>query len=694
MDIRVILALIAVALPFAGFLIVGLSAKKAGHWGPVLATWIMGCSLLVSIVVLILIINNGPAETISFVWLKSGEYVLDFGFRVDQLCSVMLVVVTLVSFLVHLFSLDYMHGDTGIARFYAELQLFTCAMLGVVTASNLLQLYAFWELVGLCSYLLIGFWFQKRSAYQAAKKAFFVTRVGDAGLFIAILAIFFFTKSLNLETMPEMLKGVQIAPALMTTIPILIFLGAMGKSAQFPLHVWLPNAMEGPTPVSALIHAATMVAAGIYLVARTMGVFVLDVSGIALNVVMYTGAFTAFFAATIATVQDDIKKVLAYSTISQLGYMIMALGLVKVEHSLIIPIGFTAALFHLMTHAFFKGLLFLGSGSVIHATHTQNMHEMGGLAKKMPITATTFVLGSLALAGLFPLAGFWSKDAILTGAWHVGAEHGWTFASSIPIVLGLATALLTPYYMTRCVWLTFFGKPRKENHAHEASWKTTMPLIILASLSVIAGFAGATFLGEGFQRFVFFEAFEPESVNWTIIFLSTGLVFSGIFLGAAIYVWKWIKRESLIKAFKPVYIFFKNKWFIDEAWTFVAVKPLFIVSEMSFWFDKTIVDGVVNGTAWLTIKFSECVRWFDEKIVDGMVNGAAWVVWVFSELIKWFDDNIVDGLVNGIADTFSEIGARIRKIQTGYLPNYAAVMFVSLAIILVIIAIVVPVFRR
>ncbi len=678
LNLVTIIALCATFITFLGFLVIGFFAKKAKSWAPTVGTISVGLSLALSLVVLILVMIDGPSGTVSFTWLKTGDYVLDFGFRVDQLCAVMMVVVTTVSFLVHMFSIDYMHGDPGIARFYAELQLFTTAMMGVVTASNLLQLYAFWELVGLCSYLLIGFWFAKRSVYQAAKKAFFVTRLGDAGLFLGILACFFFSSphTLSLDTLPTALGAIaQAAPIIIIGIPILIFCGAVGKSAQFPLHVWLPNAMEGPTPVSALIHAATMVAAGIYLVARTMGIFALDVSGIALKVVLFTGAFTAFMAATIATVQDDIKKVLAYSTISQLGYMVMALGLG--------PLGYTAALFHLMTHAFFKGLLFLDSGSVIHATHTQNMHEMGGLSKKMPTTTATFVIGSLALAGLFPLAGFWSKDAILAGVWH-NAEQASIYM--IPLILGLLTAFLTPYYMTRCVWLTFFGKPRKENHAHEASWRTTLPLIILGVLSAVIGFVGAPFLGELFQRFVFFREFEHEVVNWTLIFGTTGLILFGVFLGMAIYAWGLFKRESLIRAFRPLYLFLKNKWYIDEAWTFIAVKPLFIFSEAAHWFDKYIVDGMVNGSALVILEFSKLVYWFDSHVVDGFVIFSGWVTVQASLVAKWFDENIIDGMVNGVAFVFSEVGAKVRLIQTGYLPNYAAIMFMSLAVILFIVA--------
>jgi NADH-quinone oxidoreductase subunit L len=704
MGLHTILTILILGLPLAGFVIIGLFGKVAKGWAKYFGTITIGASLALSIVLFIMVvIQNQAYETVSFVWLKTGDYILSFGFKIDSLAVIMLVVVSLVSFLVHLFSIDYMKGDKGIARYYAELQLFSVAMLGVVTASNLLQLFAFWELVGLCSYLLIGFWFSERSVYQAAKKAFFVTKVGDIFLFIGIMAIFFFTKTLNFGEMAPFLKTLNIeyiATALVFVVPLCIFAGAMGKSAQFPLHVWLPNAMEGPTPVSALIHAATMVAAGIYLVARTMPIFILDPNGIALTVVMITGAVTAFMGATIATVQAEIKKVLAYSTISQLGYMVMGLGAVYIGHGEFALLGFVAALFHLMTHAFFKGLLFLGSGSVIHATHTKNMHEMGGLIKKMPITGWTFIIGSLALAG-FPLfAGFWSKDAILGAVYH-SAHHGHSIAY-IALILALIGAFLTPYYMTRCVWLTFFGKPRKKNNAHEGSWRTTVPLITLASLAGLAGFIGVPFWGKAsnwFQNFLgngygtslghdithHYEIW-PE-MSKSLLFGSIGLVFSGILVGLLVYVWKPQLKVKLIKALKPIYIFFQRAWFMDELWTIIAVKPFLWFAGFCSDFDAVVVDGTVNGTAWLAVKLAGVASWFDDNIVDGMVNGTAWLGIELSKIAKWFDDTVVDGLVNGSASVFGYAGKKTRKLQTGYLPNYAAVMFASLVVILVIVAI-------
>ncbi len=704
MALHTLLPILILGIPLIGFITIGLCGKIAKGWAKYLGTITVGISLILSIVLFILVANHGSSfDPVTFKWLESGKYSLDFGFHIDSLSVIMLIVVSLVSFLVHLFSIDYMKGDPGIARYYAELQLFTVAMLGVVTASNLLQMFAFWELVGLCSYLLIGFWFAERSVYQAAKKAFFVTKVGDVFLFLGIFAIFAVTGNLNFIDLPGKLAG--YSQTMLIVIPLLIFAGAMGKSAQFPLHVWLPNAMEGPTPVSALIHAATMVAAGIYLVARTMPIFMLDTTGTALTIVMMIGAITAFMGATIATVQAEIKKVLAFSTISQLGYMVMGLGAVfgGIHHGepQFALIGFVAALFHLMTHAFFKGLLFLGSGSVIHATHTKNMHEMGGLIKKMPVTGWTFVIGSLALAG-FPLfAGFWSKDAIIGAVFHSAHHHQ---AAWIALILALIGAFLTPYYMTRCVWLTFFGKPRKENHAHEGSWRSRVPLIVLGSLAALIGFIGVPFWGlssNWFQKFLgkgymthemshhILEHYETWGImNKPLLFGSIGLVFAGILVGLLVYVWKPQLKVKLMRALKPLYIFFKRAWFMDELWTLIAVKPFLWFAGFCSRFDAVVIDGMVNGAAWLTLQFAKLVNWFDSHIVDGMVNGVGWLGVKLSKIAKWFDEKVVDGFVNGSAWIFGFAGKKTRKIQTGYLPNYAAVMFGSLVVILLVFAII------
>jgi NADH-quinone oxidoreductase subunit L len=358
--------------------------------------------------------------------------------------------------------------------------------------------------------------------------------------------------------------------------------------------------------------------------------------------------------------------------------------------NLLLSGGCIAAFFHLMTHAFFKGLLFLGSGSVIHATHTQNMHEMGGLYKKMKTTGLTFILGSIALAGIFPFAGFWSKDMILANV--LEATH-YSWVAWIPFVMAMCAAFLTPYYMTRCVWLTFFGKPRKENHAHEGSWRTTAPLGILAVLAVFVGLAGSPFLHDWFQVNVAGGVFHEE-INWLVLWGSTGLAFFGIFIGSAIYIWNWVKRETLIKAFRPIYIFLKNKWFIDELWTFVAIKPMFFFAKVFLWIDIHVIDGIVNGAAWLAGKWGELCYWFDQHIVDGMVNGFGWIGVQLGELARLFDKYIIDGFIDGIAASFGWLSGKTRKAQTGYVQNYAAVMFASVAVILMFVIVFVLFIRR
>ncbi|EJW18451.1 NAD(P)H-quinone oxidoreductase chain 5 [Paenibacillus alvei DSM 29] len=382
--------------------------------------------------------------TRSFDWIRFGDFRLEFGFDVTNLNALMLVIVTLVSLLVNIYSKGYMHGDERQTVFYAYIALFTSSMLGLVLSPNLLQLYIFWELVGVCSFLLVGFWYERPAARAAAKKAFIVTRIGDVGLFIALLLLFWhmpnhaldFTSISNVFSNADSLAQSGISAGLTTWIASLIFVGAVGKSGQFPLHTWLPDAMEGPTPISALIHAATMVAAGVYLVARTFDIF--HMSPTAMTIVASVGGFTAIFAATIAIAQRDLKRILAYSTVSQLGYMMMALGLGAV----------TAGMFHLFTHAFFKALLFLGAGSVIHAVHTQDIFKMGGIGRNMKVTAWTFGIGALALSGIPPLSGFWSKDAILTAAWE---QNNWLL-----FIVGVIAAFFTAFYMARLFFLVFY----------------------------------------------------------------------------------------------------------------------------------------------------------------------------------------------------------------------------------------------
>src|SRR5680860_1676837 len=472
-------------LPLAAFCInflLGRSMiRERAHWisiPAVLGSWI------VSVLVLIDISNNNHAISQRlFTWIPSGDFNVDVSLYADQLAAIMLMVVTTVGLLVHVYSVGYMHGDSGYYRFFSYLPLFVFSMLMLVLADNLLVLFVFWEAVGLCSYFLIGYYFRRRSAINAARKAFIVNRVGDLGFGLGIMLAYWTFGTINFHGEEGLFEkafnheALGIAGGTMTLIGILLFIGACGKSAQFPLHVWLPDAMEGPTPVSALIHAATMVTAGIYMVARSYTIFIS--SETAMLFVTVIGAFTAFMAATIALTQNDIKRIVAYSTLSQLGYMAFALG----------TGAWVAAIFHLMTHAFFKGLLFLGCGSVIHGMHEeQDMRYMGGLRKYMPITFWTFLIASLANAGVIPLAGFWSKDEIILGAWISDSSFG-----KVASIIGLASAFLTALYMFRLVFVVFFGKERFDTdhvHPHESGPWMTIPLVLLAIPSALIGFLG------------------------------------------------------------------------------------------------------------------------------------------------------------------------------------------------------------
>ncbi|WP_289140497.1 NADH-quinone oxidoreductase subunit L [uncultured Brevibacillus sp.] len=525
-------------------------------------------------------------------WLQVGDIIINMGFEVNQLNAMMLVIVTLVSLLVQIYSKGYMHGDERFPVFYQYLALFTFSMLGLVISPNLLQVYIFWELVGVCSFLLVGYYYFKREAKAAAKKAFIVTRIGDLGLFIGICLLFWWTGSFEYSQIFESVALGRLEPWMITLAAILIFVGAMGKSGQFPLHTWLPDAMEGPTPVSALIHAATMVAAGVYLVAATYPLFI--ASETALTVVAYVGGFTAIFAASIGLTQRDIKRVLAYSTVSQLGYMMMALGVAGAA-------GYVAGSFHLMTHAFFKALLFLGAGSVIHAVHTQDVFEMGGLWKKMPVTALTFLIGCLAIAGIFPFAGFWSKEAIL-GAVYGAHRYDLLF-------IALLAAFFTAFYMFRLFFLTFAGEPRSKHEAHESPAVMTGPLLILALLAVVAGFVNTPYApmlsdwllstGTGAAITSVFGGGGEHAAAWLQI---VALVISilGVVLAYFMYGKKSIPSDTIPEAMPWLYQLSYRKYFVDELYHYVIVRPLGWLGFILNAFDKYVVDGLVGLTAKIT----------------------------------------------------------------------------------------------
>ena len=524
-------------------------------------------------------------------WFALGSTRFTLGVLLDPLTAVMLVVVTVVSLLVQIYSQSYMAGDSGYRRYYAFMSLFSLSMLGLVLADNFLQLYIFWELVGLCSYLLIGHWYQRPAAAAAAKKAFIVTRFGDLGFLVGILVLYAWTGSFEFGAIESAVKSGALAGGTITVAAILLFAGAVGKSAQFPLHVWLPDAMEGPTPVSALIHAATMVAAGVYMVARAYTIF--SASADAMLVVAIIGGFTALFAATHALVAVDIKRVLAYSTVSQLGYMMMGLGVGA----------YAAGVFHLFNHAFFKALLFLAAGVVIHMTGVQDLPKMGGLARKMPITAATFAVGGLSLAGLFPLSGFWSKEQILDGAMASG--HTVLFA------LGLLTALLTAFYTARAWLLAFWGEGRvvegdaadADVHGEHASGEPavmTVPLLVLATAAVLTGLLGSSWLGDPFAGFLGHAtegAHGGGSVELALV--STALVIAGIGLAWLMYGSRSISAESVGATFRPVYVMLVRKYWLDDLYGWMVRVFVLALSELLLWFDKTVVDGIVNGTGWL-----------------------------------------------------------------------------------------------
>ncbi|MDD5424249.1 MAG: NADH-quinone oxidoreductase subunit L [Candidatus Omnitrophica bacterium] len=603
--------------PFAAFavnILFGRRLKKAS------ALVSIGASVAALAIAVMAYIGNAFGGEGSYTvgrWISFNGFALDFGVIIDPLSCMMLLVVTVVGTLIQVYSIGYMHDDKRYSRFFAYMSLFMGSMLGLLLSDNFVMLYIFWEGVGLCSYLLISFWFERPAAARAGMKAFITTRIGDTGLLIGILLLFFTTKTLYFKD----LAGLGINDATLTVIALLIFCGAVGKSAQFPLHVWLPDAMEGPTPVSALIHAATMVAAGVYLVARTYGLFLTQHTS--LIWVAYIGAITALMAATIATVNNDIKRILAYSTISQLGFMMLALGVG----------GYEGGTFHLMTHAFFKALLFLCAGSVIHAVHTQDIFKMGGLLGKMKATGWTFIIGGLAIAGVPPFSGFWSKDEILSEILKGG--H--------PVLFGVAalTSLLTAFYMFRLIFVVLFGKPRSELHAHESPAVMTVPLCILAAFAAFAGF------------------FRPVKFEFLTMGVSIAISLTGI--GAA-YVFYILDNKllpaSLRSRFAFLYKLVSNKYYVDEIYGALIIRPCMRLADIASGFDSKVVDGAVNMAAYLSLTAGKVQSWFDLYIVDGIVNMTANVTWLCSAIL--------------------------RRFQTGFVQNYILIAFFGLAIMIFI----------
>jgi len=610
---QIYLALIPL-LPLASFLLLGLFGRKClNKLSGIFGTGFLLVSTLISLATAYRYFFqvgkvNGVYQQIvalKYVWLQFSPNVsIDLGIVLDPISVMMIVVVTVVSLMVHIFSLWYMKGEERYATYYAFLSLFTFSMLGLVLSTNIFQMYIFWELVGVSSYLLIGFYFDKPSAVAASKKAFIVTRFADLGFLIGILILAFYAHTLDFQTLIAKLTMAQSPESLSITSAsflgismltwglTLVFVGGAGKSAMFPLHIWLPDAMEGPTPVSALIHAATMVVAGVYLVARLFPVFSFD--GTALQIVTYVGAFSALLAAVIACTQTDIKRVLAYSTMSQIGYMMFSLGVSKYggENGL----GFMASMFYLFTHAFFKSLLFLGSGAVIHYVHSNEMKDMGGLRKLLPVTHITFLVACLAIAGIPPFAGFFSKEEILTAAFH-----------SNKLIYGVAlfTSGLTAFYMFRLYFNIFWNKEfhAHEHHHSEGNWAMKLPLILLGTLAVVAGFVpfslGVTSDGIALETHI--------DALFSIAPVVFGVV--GILIAASLYKTQNNKSDAIAANAGGFYKVAYRKFYIDEFYIFVTKKIVFnLIGRPAAWIDKNVVNGAVNYVATLTADVSELIK--------------------------------------------------------------------------------------
>jgi NADH-quinone oxidoreductase subunit L len=643
------------ALPLLGFLLLAFGGKRIGEplagW---LATLMVGSSFAVAVAVFAGLLDQPEHtyEKILFTWIPAGDLHVDVGFLVDPLSMAMILFITFVATLIHLYSIGYMHGDSRFSTFFTYLNLFVLSMLVLVLGNNMLLTFVGWEGVGACSYFLISFWFTKEANASAGKKAFVTNRIGDWGFMVAMFMTFFTFGTLNYTEVMGQASGLARTTA--TFIALMLFVGAVGKSAQIPLYIWLPDAMAGPTPVSALIHAATMVTAGVYLMTRANPIIAAS-DGYVGWIIAGVGAATAFVAATIAMAQHDIKKVLAYSTVSQLGYMFLAVG----------SGAYVAAIFHMITHAFFKACLFLGSGSVIHGmADEQDMRFMGALRRYMPITAGTFIVAWLAIAGVFPLSGFWSKDEIIEFAWAKSPVLG---------VIGFLTALLTAYYMSRLVFLTFYGEPRWGEHAkreelpgaqtadelaetavlvnglplteerekvvdphfhpHESAWTMTLPLVVLAVLSVIGGVVnlpGSHLLADWLHPVVAGGEthFEP-SATYVFIFgvISTVLAFGGI--GVAYLVWLKGSGQRQ-RAFEPTFL--ENAWYYDLGITAFMGGPGRKIFDAISWFDRTVIDGVVNGVGAATRGAGQVLR----RLQNGYVRSYALGVVVGAVLLMAF----------------------------------------------------------
>ncbi len=617
-----IFLVLILAIPACMFLLLGIAGCKMSHK---LAGWLgilgMGTTLTLSYITAFFYFFGG-SDMFSvdgvrighlmwdFTWLQfTDNLVINLGFYLDPISAMMLVVITTISFLVHLYSLGYMEGEKGFQRYYAFLSLFSFSMLGLVVAPNIFQMYIFWELVGASSYLLIGFFYKLPSAVSASKKAFIVTRFADLGFLIGILILSYYTQTFNFETLTQdpgvfaSMTGVTFMGAsVLTWALVLIFVGGMGKSAMLPLHIWLPDAMEGPTPVSALIHAATMVVAGVFLVARMFPVYLMEEA--ALMFITVVGAVTAFYAAAVACTQVDIKRVLAFSTISQIAFMMVSLGVARPEYHE--GLGYMASMFHLFTHAMFKALLFLGAGALIHAVHSNNYTAMGGLRKYMPITHITFLIGCLAIAGIPPFSGFFSKDEILVACYTNSTFWGvW-----MSIVAGL-----TAFYMFRLYYLIFWwDEPDYKAHhhtPHDAPWTMSVPLIFLAAVSCVAGFIP-------FGELVTYNGVPYHiHIDWTVAGISIAIAVVGILFATKLYIKKNSLPDRMAASCYWLWNAAYHRFYWDEIYMFVTHKIIFNgICRPIAWFDRHIIDGTMNGFATVTNKLSYAIRGFQSGNVQ------------------------------------------------------------------------------
>ncbi len=595
----------------------GLKSAYLGMLGTI-ASFCMSLSVLPDVIA-------GTVKQVEFTWFLNFK----FGFMLDPLTITLLLLVSFLATFILLYANGYMHGEGGLMRFFAEVQLFTFSMLGVVIADNILQAFIFWEIMGLCSYLLIGFWFHKPSAAAAAKKAFLTTRVGDVFMLIGILILYTQTGSLQYHEI--FAAAANMDPFWITAATLGLFGGVIGKSAQFPLHVWLPDAMEGPTPVSALIHAATMVKAGIYLMARFMPLLVL--APISQNFMVIIGLITALGTALMALTATDFKRVLAFSTLSQLGFMVVALG----------TLNMAGAILHLINHAFFKALLFLGAGCVIHVTGTNNIWEMGGVWKKDKVTAITVLIATISIAGIPPLSGFWSKDEILIGAAHAN-----------PIFCGilLLASFLTAFYMFRLYYVVFAGKPRTEKHGHACGKTMLIPLVVL---SFFAAFSGL--FSKPIARFITGETMAHGSN--TVMMISIVVALLGFLLATVIYGWQKISAAKIANTFKGICTLLINRYYIDAAYN---------------WFCNHIVVGL-----------AKVADFFDKHVIDGIIHIVRDVTLLVSKTAKWVDIYIVDGIIRGICSGFVFGGSEIRKTSTGQLQQYLLLIAAAVTVMIALV---------